>query len=118
LKEIGIKKPSLISTLKKNKEKAVALVDHNELSQVSDKIDFAQVSYIIDHHKLLAQTEKPIFCRVEPLGSTATIIAKMFQERKIKVSKTIAKLLLAGILSDTLNLVSPTTTVEDKKVAR
>ncbi len=118
LKEVGIKKPSLISTIKKNKENAVALVDHNELSQVSDKIDFAQVSYIIDHHKLLVQTEKPIFCRVEPLGSTATIIAKMFQERKIKVSKTIAKLLLAGILSDTLNLVSPTTTVEDKKIAR
>ena len=118
LKEIGIKKPSLISTIKKNKENAVALVDHNELSQVSDKIDFAQVSYIIDHHKLLVQTEKPIFCRVEPLGSTATIIAKMFQERKIKVSKIIAKLLLAGILSDTLNLVSPTTTVEDKKIAR
>ena len=68
-------------------------------------------------HKLSIVTEKPIFCRMEPIGSTSSLVAKMFFERGAEISEACAKLLLAGILSDTLNLTSPTTTQEDKELA-
>lgn len=97
---------------------SVALVDHNENSQTFAGLDFAKVDFIIDHHKLSVQTEKPIFCRVEPIGSTSSLIAKMFFEKEISLETKNAKLLLAGILSDTLNFTSPTTTDEDKKLAQ
>lgn len=96
---------------------SVALVDHNELSQVFDGLDYGKVDFIIDHHKLAITTEKPIFCRTEVIGSTSSLIAKMFFEKNVEISEVTSKLLLAGILSDTLKLMGPTTTEEDKILA-
>jgi manganese-dependent inorganic pyrophosphatase len=62
-------------------------------------------------------TEKPINCRVEQIGSTSSLVAKMFLEKNVEISETSARVLLAGILSDTLNFKSPTTTDEDKELA-
>lgn len=115
LNKFGVQIPELISEIEEGD--AVALVDHNEVSQIAEKINFTDVEYLIDHHKLTLATEKPIFCRVEPIGSTASLVAKMFFEKGFEISEVLAKLLLAGILSDTLNLTSPTTTAEDKKLA-
>lgn len=92
----------------------VALVDHNETSQIATGIEFEKVGYVFDHHKLLISTERPIFCRCEPLGSTSSLFAKLFEESGVNPSETLAKLLIAGILSDTLNFTSPTTTQEDE----
>jgi len=114
LENFRVKLPSMIRRIEKDEK--VALVDHNEVGQSWSGLDFSQVAYIFDHHKLAIETEKPIFMRVEPLGSTASLLAKMFQEKKVVISKVNAKLLLAGILSDTLNLSSPTTTLEDEKI--
>lgn len=114
LEKIGVEVPELISDI--DIGQAVALVDHNELGQVSEKVSYANVEYILDHHKLSIATEKPIFCRVEPIGSTSSLVAKMLFEKTESVSEKNAKLLLAGILSDTLNFKSPTTTEEDKKL--
>ncbi len=114
LENFRVKLPSMIRRIERDEK--VALVDHNEVGQSWSGLDFSQVAYIFDHHKLAIETEKPIFMRVEPLGSTASLLAKMFQEKKVVISKVNAKLLLAGILSDTLNLSSPTTTVEDEKI--
>lgn len=116
LESFGIDAPPLISV--SEKEESIVLVDHNETGQVADEIDYNQVAYIIDHHKLSIKTEKPIFCRTEPLGSTSSIMAKMFMEKGIEISADNAKLLLAGILSDTWNFTGPTTTDEDKEVAK
>lgn len=115
LRELGIESPELVGDLLENEK--VVLVDHNEENQVSDKIDFSRVIRIIDHHKISLKTEGPIFCRIEPIGSTSSLIAKMFFEKNEKIPEVYAKLLLAGILSDTLNFTSPTTTEEDKKIA-
>jgi len=114
LEAFRVKSPKLISL--SDTQNAIALVDHNEIDQAFDELDFAKVNYVFDHHKLSIQTEKPIFFRAEPLGSTASLIAKMFHEKNAKISKVTAGLLIAGILSDTLNMAGPTTTLEDKEI--
>jgi len=112
--KFGVSIPELVDDIKEIS--SVALVDHNEQSQTFNGLDYANVDYVIDHHKLSIQTEKPILCRVEAVGSTATLIAKMSFEKGISPSEKTAKILLAGILSDTLNLSSPTTTSQDKEL--
>jgi manganese-dependent inorganic pyrophosphatase len=105
--------------LEKVSEKAsFILVDHNELSQAMDGVKIGQIERIIDHHKVNLQTEAPIFLRVDPIGSTASVLARMYAETGKKIPTNIAKLMLAGILSDTLNLNSPTTTDADKKLVK
>ncbi|HBI34143.1 MAG TPA: manganese-dependent inorganic pyrophosphatase [Candidatus Moranbacteria bacterium] len=115
LEKVGVEIPEQIVAI--NEEDSVALVDHNEAGQTFEGLNYGNVDYIIDHHKLSIVTEKPIFCRMEPIGSTSSLIAKMFFERSAEMSEACAKLLLAGILSDTLNFTSPTTTQEDKELA-
>ena len=112
LENVGIPMPGLAESL--GEGETAVLVDHNEEGQAFDQLAYEKVSHIIDHHKLSVKTEGPIYCRVEPVGSTSSLIAKMFFERKMDISGNAAKLLMAGILSDTLNLTSPTTTQEDK----
>jgi len=108
--------PPLISDLS---GKSVILVDHNDIVQAVPGIEKAEILEIIDHHCLGGlETEKPIFYRAEPVGSTSTIIAKIFNEKAVKISKAEAKMLLTGIISDTLFFNSPTATEEDKKTAK
>lgn len=72
---------------------------------------------IVDHHRVAnISTTSPIYFRNEPVGSTATIISKMFFENGIKPSRQIAGLLCAAIISDTLLFRSPTSTETDKYV--
>jgi manganese-dependent inorganic pyrophosphatase len=88
------------------------LVDHNEIMQSVAKKE--NITGVLDHHMLSGlKTDKPIFFRVEPVGSTSTLVYKMMKERGDGVTEKDAGLLLAGIISDTLNLNSPTTTTED-----
>lgn len=96
--------------------KKLVLVDHNEPAQVVNGGDQAEIIEVLDHHKMNFVCNTPIYVHVEPVGSTATIIAKQYME-KIKANPTWAGLLLAAILSDTVVFKSPTTTEEDKQVA-
>ncbi|ACX52706.1 DHHA2 domain protein [Ammonifex degensii KC4] len=96
--------------------KKLVLVDHNEAGQCVDGHDQAEILEVIDHHKMNFNYPNPIFIHVEPVGSTATVIAKMFKD-KVKENPTYAGLLLAAILSDTVVFKSPTTTEEDKAIA-
>lgn len=98
--------------------KKVILLDHNEKSQSVNGLDEAEVLEIIDHHRVGdVQTGKPIYFRNEPVGSTATIVANIYFENGIRPSKSIAGLLCAAIISDTLNFKSPTCTFVDKLTA-
>ncbi len=97
---------------------AVSLVDHNELSQAVDGIENFPVKEIIDHHRIgTFSTKSPVTFINKVVGSTATIIAGLYQEEKIPIDRTTAALLLSGILSDTLILKSATTTETDIKTA-
>ncbi|WP_094605122.1 Cobalt-dependent inorganic pyrophosphatase [Sporomusa silvacetica DSM 10669] len=92
----------------------VILVDHNERSQAVDGIEEAKIVEIIDHHRLGGlETSEPIFIRHEPVGSTATIVANMHWQRNVPIPKSIAGLLLAAIISDTVLFKSPTATKKD-----
>jgi manganese-dependent inorganic pyrophosphatase len=63
-------------------------------------------------------TSQPILFRNEPVGSTSTIVADCFFRQGVELPKPIAGLLLAGLVSDTLNLTSPTTTERDAQVLK
>ncbi|NLL63804.1 MAG: putative manganese-dependent inorganic diphosphatase [Ruminococcaceae bacterium] len=103
----------------RHNKKKVVLVDHNELAQSVPGLSQAEILEIIDHHRLAdIQTFGPIFFRNEPLGSTATIIAKMYDEQEIIPDKKIAGLLAAAIISDTVMFKSPTCTPTDVKIAK
>ncbi len=100
------------------RKKRVILVDHNEASQTVDGINYAELLEIIDHHRIgTLETMEPVFFRNQPVGCTATIIYQMYQENGIEITKTVAGLLMAAILSDTLMFRSPTCTAVDKAAA-
>ena len=94
------------------------MVDHNEFSQSVRAIEKAELVEVIDHHRISDfSTRRPVAFRNEIVGSTATIITRIFQERQIEIPNTMAGLLLGVILSDTLKFLSPTTTQKDIFIA-
>ncbi len=105
----GFEKPTI---LEDGEGKEFFLVDHNEMGQSIATAE--NVCGVIDHHLIGGlKTSLPIYFRVEPVGSTATLIYKLIKERGFSVSKKQGGLLLSAVISDTLNLNSPTTTTED-----
>lgn len=96
----------------------VILVDHNEPAQSVKGIETANVVEIIDHHRLDAvSTTMPIFIAAEPLGSTCTIVYQQYLRHGIMPDQDMARVLLTGIIADTLILRSPTTTASDISTA-
>ena len=92
-------------------------MDHNQQSQNPPTLDLNSVVGIIDHHALqngTVITDRPIYIDIRPWGSACTIVGHTFLRIRKAIPKNIAGLLLSGILSDTLNLRSPTTTSHDK----
>jgi manganese-dependent inorganic pyrophosphatase len=93
----------------------IILVDHNETHQAVPSLDEAELIEIIDHHRLgNSSTISPIRFTVEPVGSTSTLVTERIKTSGLDVPPQIAFLLMGGIISDTLNLISPTTTARDK----
>ena len=102
----------------KPRRKRVVLVDHNELSQSVPGLEQAEILEIIDHHRLAdIQTLNPIYFRNEPVGSTATIISEMYQEKGLMPSQKLAGLIAAAIVADTVMFKSPTATPTDHRMA-
>ncbi len=100
------------------RRKRVVLVDHNEAAQSVPGLEEAEILEIIDHHRLAdIQTTNPIYVRNEPVGSTNTILAGMFQDRGLMPSEKMAGMMAAAILSDTVMFKSPTCTERDIRMA-
>ncbi len=100
------------------RRKQVVLMDHNEAAQSVPNLDQADILEIIDHHRLAdIQTGHPIYFRNEPVGSTTTIVAGMYQERGLMPSEKMAGLMAAAIVSDTVMFKSPTCTQRDIDMA-
>ncbi|WP_298434740.1 putative manganese-dependent inorganic diphosphatase [Geobacter sp.] len=96
---------------------ALILVDHNELGQAVPGAEAVEILEVIDHHKLgNPPTNQPITFMAAPVGSTCTVVASLYRERGVEPQQKIAALLLAGILSDTVILKSPTTTGRDREL--
>jgi manganese-dependent inorganic pyrophosphatase len=93
------------------------LVDHNELTQAVRGAAEVTIVEILDHHKLGGfSSHTPILFWNNPVGSTSSIIALCFQNAGIPIPAPIAGLLMAGLIADTLNLSSPTTTPTDRRL--
>jgi manganese-dependent inorganic pyrophosphatase len=114
LRTFNVAEPVLVP----DEEKKVIVVDVNEPSQLADNVKPEEIVGIVDHHKLGGlSTAEPIYVRIEPVGSSSTLVARMFRTEDVEVTEVLAKLLIAGILSDTLNFTSPTTTDSDREMA-
>jgi manganese-dependent inorganic pyrophosphatase len=96
----------------------IILVDHNEARQAIAALEEAELLEILDHHRLgNPYTHQPIRFTVDIVGSTSTLVTEMTAEAGLSMPPKLAGTLLAGLVSDTLVLTSPTTTKRDKDAA-
>ncbi len=96
----------------------LVLVDHNELSQAVTGADESNIVEVLDHHRLGGnlRSDQPIRFINEPVGSTCTLVARQFRGAGIDPTPAMALCMASGIISDTLNLRSPTTTDVDRDI--
>jgi manganese-dependent inorganic pyrophosphatase len=96
----------------------IILTDHNHPDQAAPGVAESQVIAIIDHHNLGGmQTLQPLSILCEPVGSTCTLIAELFRWRNAPLNPALAGAMLGGLLSDTVQFRSPTTTQRDREIA-
>lgn len=112
-----LEKPQIIDGVAEGQD--VVIVDTNNPAELPDGINAANITGIIDHHKLVGglETAGPIDIRIEPLACTATIMWKMIGDDMAQMPTGVKGAMLTCILSDTLEFRSPTTTQEDKAIA-
>jgi len=118
LKKFGFDKPELLEELKEGDE--LIVVDTNNPDELIKGHDKAELLEIVDHHKLAGglSTPGPISFTIRPYACTMTVMWEIINSEKVvEIPKEMAGIMLAAILSDTLNFTSPTTTEMDKRVA-
>lgn len=116
LNTFNVEAPRIVETVA-NEVAHVALVDHNEAIQSVADLKDVTVDYVVDHHRIGFESAQPLYYRCEPIGCTASVLYKMFQEYQFDIPKAIAGLMLSAIISDTLLFKSPTCTRVDEDVA-
>ena len=81
------------------------LTDHADYAQCVDGARQAIILQVIDHHVEgeIANSGVPVVRR-EMVGSTNTIIFQMYHELGVAIDDVTARIMLAGIVSDTKNL--------------
>ena len=95
----------------------LVLVDHNEITQAVSGAEEVQITEIIDHHRLGPMTTPaPILFINEPVGSTCTIVADLYRAAGLVPAPRMAGIMMAGLISDTLLLNSPTATPKDADI--
>ena len=95
----------------------IILVDHNETDQGIPGLDEVPVVEVVDHHRIaFAATRDPIRYTADVVGSTCTLVARMFRAAGEEPTREVAGALIAGIVSDTLTFQSPTTTDADRSL--
>lgn len=110
-----ISKSDFLKTLPRQ----LILVDHNELSQAVIGAEKVPIVEVLDHHRLGGiATDSPILFWNNPVGSTSSIVTMCYRQHGVEIPKAIAGLLMAGLISDTLNLTSPTTTPPDVEIMK
>ena len=86
------------------------LTDHTDYTQCVTGARQAIILQKIDHHVDGDITDAIIpFVRREMVGSTATIVYETYREQGVTIDNETARILLAGIISDTRNLSKSTT---------
>jgi manganese-dependent inorganic pyrophosphatase len=116
LKHWDLEKPEIISGVAAGEK--VVIVDTNNPAELPEGINAADITAIIDHHKLVGglETKGPIDITIRPLACTATIMYDLMGDDVKKAPRGIKGAMLSCILSDTLEFRSPTTTDHDRAV--
>lgn len=100
-------------------KKKFILVDHNEPKQSVDDFEAGEIVEIVDHHKLgELETNSPIQMTFKAVGATATIVSEMFRNNNVPCDPKIQGILMGAIITDTMNLQSPTTTDVDREMIK
>lgn len=119
LEHCGLEAPAFLGAI--NSDDEVVIVDTNNPEELPKGIELVKIHEILDHHKLiggLSSVEPPIVT-IRPVACTCTLIwSRMQEENMTTLPDQMATLMLAAILSDTLNLTSPTTTEVDRQVVQ
>ena len=117
LKRWNLNKPDIIAGV--DAGAPVVIVDTNNPAELPEGINNADITAIIDHHKLVGglETKGPIDITIRPLACTATIMVDLMGDDAAKMPDAIKGAALSCILSDTLEFRSPTTTDHDRAVA-
>jgi len=117
LKRWNLNKPDIIAGI--DAGAPVVIVDTNNPAELPEGINNADITAIIDHHKLVGglETKGPIDITIRPLACTATIMVDLMGDDAAKMPDAIKGAALSCILSDTLEFRSPTTTDHDRAVA-
>ena len=113
----NLDKPEILTALEADTK--VVIVDTNNPAELPGNINDADITGIIDHHRLVAglETRGPIEINIQPLACTATIMFKMIGKDWAQAPRGVKAAALSCILSDTLEFRSPTTTQEDRAIA-
>lgn len=113
----GFDQPEIITDVADGQD--VVIVDTNNPAELPANINGANVTAIIDHHKLVGglETAGPIDITIRPLACTATIMHDLMGDHAAHMPDAIKGLMLSCIISDTLEFRSPTTTAVDKALA-
>lgn len=116
LRHWDLPKPEIISAVEPGEK--VVIVDTNNPAELPEGINKADITAIIDHHKLVGglETKGPIDITIRPLACTATILHDLIGDALAKAPRGIKGAMLSCILSDTLEFRSPTTTAHDRAV--
>merc|ERR1712232_772885 len=113
LDKLGVAVPPLLDS--PVEKKSVAIVDTNNPDELPSGIEKAKIHSIVDHHKLSGLTNaEPLEIDMRPLCSATSILYSRAKSAGLTIPKHIAGLMLAGLLSDSLEFRSPTTTEVDK----
>lgn len=117
LERFGFRTPDLLTELIPGEE--VVLVDTNNADELLAGMNETRVLEIIDHHKLTGNlvTAEPPSVTMRPVACTATVIWELMQrDGCTTLPAEVAGLMASALVSDTLNLTSPTTTDTDRTV--
>jgi manganese-dependent inorganic pyrophosphatase len=113
----GVDTPPVLTAV--TSDDVVSIVDTNNADELFENINDAYLLSIIDHHKLTGglRTTSPREIVIQPYASTMTVMYNVMNIEPADFPREIAGLMLSGILSDTLEFRSPTTTDTDKLLA-
>ena len=113
-----VETPAILQASDLATDDQVVLVDHNEADQRLKDLPAEQIIEIVDHHKANLSFDHPIFLTFKTWGSSNTIVYFLMQQNNFVPDKTLASLMLAAILSDTVGFKSATCTDKDRQVAQ
>ena len=102
LRTAGVEEPELLEDAT---GKNVVLIDHSDYLQSADGLKDANVISIIDHHAAgSVTTGNQLIYDARPMGCSATIVWLRARNYGLEIDKSMATLLLGGLLSDTKDL--------------